>query len=357
VNFAHWIANPTENNRILTLGGLAGTGKTLLVKHTVAYLEALTLPHAASALTGKATSVLRKKGINYATTLHAAMYRVDEKTFKLTGKLKFIKNEYLAPRIMVIDEASMLPKYALDDLLSFRHIRILAVGDHGQLKPIGEDPAIMENPDIQLDVPHRHALTSNILKLSYYIRQNGTPPKGQCPGVLVAPFHEFWDHINDPTISQIIVGFNKTRHVVNKEIRRLRGYYGGCPDPGEKIIFLNNNHNLGLYNGQILEVVTATVKGDDYVLDLIDPDTQQKWSGVHTWSEQYGKNRVDWNIRPRINYDLMLADYAYAVTCNNAQGSEWDKGLVLQETHPDWDIKRWGYTGATRFISDIRYFC
>ena len=43
-------------------------------------------------------------------------------------------------------------------------------------------------------------------------------------------------------------------------------------------------------------------------------------------------------------------EYGYAITCHKAQGSEWDKVLVIEENFP-WNKEehiRWLYTAATR---------
>ena len=42
--------------------------------------------------------------------------------------------------------------------------------------------------------------------------------------------------------------------------------------------------------------------------------------------------------------------YGYAITCHKAQGSEWDKVLVLEEKFPfdKEEHKRWLYTAVTR---------
>jgi ATP-dependent exoDNAse (exonuclease V) alpha subunit len=42
--------------------------------------------------------------------------------------------------------------------------------------------------------------------------------------------------------------------------------------------------------------------------------------------------------------------YAYAITCHKAQGSEWDKVLVLEERFPfdKEEHARWLYTACTR---------
>jgi exodeoxyribonuclease-5 len=42
--------------------------------------------------------------------------------------------------------------------------------------------------------------------------------------------------------------------------------------------------------------------------------------------------------------------YAYAITCHKAQGSEWDKVLVFEESFPfdKTEHRRWLYTAITR---------
>lgn len=42
--------------------------------------------------------------------------------------------------------------------------------------------------------------------------------------------------------------------------------------------------------------------------------------------------------------------YAYAITTHKAQGSEWDKVLVMEERFPfdEEEHKRWLYTACTR---------
>jgi ATP-dependent exoDNAse (exonuclease V) alpha subunit len=42
--------------------------------------------------------------------------------------------------------------------------------------------------------------------------------------------------------------------------------------------------------------------------------------------------------------------YGYAITCHAAQGSEWDKVLVIEESFPfdKTEHARWLYTACTR---------
>jgi exodeoxyribonuclease-5 len=357
-----WINNPHPSRKKLTLGGYAGTGKSTLIRHAEAYLKEIGLSHNVMSFTGKAVSVLRRKGVN-ACTCHSHIYDLDDKA-KVEGKLKFIKKDWIDERVLIVDEASQINVVMDNDMQSYPQTRILYVGDHGQLKPIGEDPNIMENPDIKLETPHRQAMGSNILQYAHAVRTGMTPRYGKCKGVRVSPKADFYDKLEDPKWDQIIVGFNKTRHFVNSRIREIRQHYGTTPDPGEKIIMLNNNQELGLFNGMIVTIEHAMRDGNGFIIcDLVDTDdpdesNRKKWKNVALIEDQFGKPKLEirgWIANAVLNQNAMLADYANAITAHKAQGSEWDNILALEECHPDWELKRWSYTVITRAAQFIDY--
>lgn len=350
----NWIVNPSAEKRIFTLGGLAGTGKTTLILYVVAYLQQIRLPFSVGAMMGRAVHILRSKGLEFARTIHRTMYQVDDDFRRRTGKLKFSRIKSLPFKIFVLDEGSVISSDVLEDILSYPNIRVLAFGDHGQLKPIGEDSGLMNDPDFCLEEPWRHADANNILQFAYFVRKGQIPPYGSCPGVKIAPKKEFWDCLQEPE-KVFIVGFNKTRHVVNKEIRRFLGHYGTTPDPGEKIIILNNKESLGLFNGQILEV-TASKLEDNYIyVDLADPFTRETWQSIRTYAPQYGRDKLAYMDLPPDD-ELMLADYGNAFTYYKSQGSEWKSGAILEELHPEWSYSRVGYTAITRFTQNVEYY-
>lgn len=358
-----WIANPDPARRTLALGGYAGTGKTTLLRHVDSFLKETGLEYSVLSFMGKSVSVLKKKGITQAETCHSHIYDLDEKA-KRTGELKFQKKPWIDDRLLIVDEAQVINAVMDSDMMSYPHTRVFYVGDHGQLKPIGEDPDIMGNPDIRLEVPHRQALGSNILQFAHAIRKGQQPRYGKCPGVQIRPKTEFDQMIEDPKWDQIIVGFNRTRHFVNSRIREIRGHFGKTPDPGEKVIFLNNNRELGLYNGMTLRVESAERDGNGFIIcDLVDfeeiePGKRRRWKKVALIEDQLGQNKLDvrgWIANAVLNQNAMLADYAYAITAHKALGSEWDRVLALEEIHPDWEFPRWRYTVITRAAQEIGY--
>src|SRR6516162_9968008 len=69
-----WLIHPDVDDRVFSIGGLAGTGKSVLACHIQAYIKALGLRCDVVSLTGQAVDVLRKKGINRPETIHSCLY-------------------------------------------------------------------------------------------------------------------------------------------------------------------------------------------------------------------------------------------------------------------------------------------
>src|SRR5208282_6828508 len=82
--------------------------------------------------------------------------------------------------LIIVDEASMVADDMVRDLQSF-HVPILAVGDHGQLPPVGGVGSLMKNPMLRLEQIHRQAEGNPIIALSKMIREQGRIPD-ELPG-------------------------------------------------------------------------------------------------------------------------------------------------------------------------------
>ena len=174
----------------------------------------------------------------------------------------------------------------------------------------------------------------------------------------------------DPmAFDMILCGFNTTRVMINETVRNARGFTKPDPFPGEKIMILTNNRELGLFNGQILEVMDvrrATTQKEVMQMDLMDPDvaddddTQRKhWQSINVWEKQFGvakrietdRQKSDWLYQNKI----VTADFAYAQTGHKALGSEYPKVLVVEEIGQRWNKARWRYTTATRQQEFLEY--
>lgn len=236
-----------DKQQIQTIGGFAGTGKSLLV----GFLSNNVLKDfAVCAFTGKAAHVLRRKNVP-ATTIHSLIYKPVPEGGTVTFHLK--DKSDLACSGFICDESSMISKEIYDDLVSFG-LPIIFVGDHGQLEPVGSAINIMQNPMYCLETVHRNA--GEIAYFAEHIRKGNNPFDFNSSEKV-----EFIDpdKIPDNLLSEVdqsICAFNKTRVAINERVRNYLGK-SALIEVGEKIICLRNNKRKLLFNG-MQGVVTRT---------------------------------------------------------------------------------------------------
>lgn len=340
--------------REISLGGYAGTGKTTLLKLLIDEVDDSL---AVMALTGKAVSVLRHKGVEEANTIHSTIYYCEVEKKKLIFTLRDDIEGH--PNLFIIDEASMVSTQLYKDLLSF-NVPILWVGDHGQLEPVGKNPGIMKDPDVTLERIHRQAEGNPIIVFADKVRRGAAP-------AAVARKEER-DHIevilrsgiqedNFLKVDQVICALNRTRVKVNKLIREKLGFLADLPTVGDRVICLKNKRSFGIFNG-----MQGVIKGIKPVKDfpvydiLIELDDGRCYTG-ECFSQQFNhqKGLIDVDPSDRSLWSVTHWDYAYCVTCHKSQGSEWDSVLVIEERCPLWSMARWRYTAVTRASERLIY--
>ena len=375
-----------EKEPYTCIAGYAGSGKSTLIKFIIAALDIPEDRVVYIAYTGKAAEVLRHKGCANAMTAHKLLYYSQRMPngkfiFKPKPVLSCVSGATIIPKVVVIDEVSMLPKDMWDLLLSHK-IYVIACGDPGQLPPISKDTAndILEHPHIFLDEILRQAQESEIIRLSMDVRE-GKPiqyMKGNevqiiHPSEVISGMYDWAD--------EILTATNKKRHEINKFIRESKGF-GEEPQPGDKVISLCNHWDcldvLGenaLVNGTIGYIqadAPVELGAHEYhkwypsqfkepiyyirgniitetgeVFPYIDMDYNAFMTGEYslTSEQQYFLGRKFYrDVHP---YEF---NYGYAITCHRAQGSEWDRILVFEERFPfdKEQHKRWLYTAVTR---------
>ncbi len=346
-----------EKGARLTMGGLAGTGKTTAIVEAVRRVSKKDRPMIAfCAFTGRAASVLRGKleaaevmdmG-DYCGTIHSLIYTPKVRDGVIIG---WKKADVLPYDLIVVDEASMLTKILFDDLASF-NIPILAVGDHGQLPPIGDTFNLMAEPDVRLETIHRQAAGDPIIKLSMIVREGGTIPVGRHGEFVSKTINpNILDRVSDVSDPMILCGYNRTRTRLNRYVRRRLNISSPLPVVGERVICLKNNHNAGVYNGMIGYVVEVKEKGKDHLALKAKMDGGVDFNG-DVWRHQFGAEQT---IRPKdkqeAGYMGDFFDWGYAMTVHKSQGSEAKRVVVFEERLPkatDDDWKRWLYTAVTR---------
>ena len=324
--------------RRLTIGGYAGTGKTTIIN---AIVEAYGLRDlAVVAPTGKAAHVLRSKGVD-ASTLHSLIYTpkgVDPDT----GEVIFRRTKTPLPRVVIVDEASMLDVRLVKDLEALvKHV--LYVGDHGQLEPIGDDPGLMQAPDIRLETIHRQAAGSPIITFAHHVR-TGNDPRTFGPEARV---QDGWSE-DLAEFDVVIVGYNSSRCKVNAWMRKVRGFDGALPQVNEQVICLRNNADHEVWNG-----MTGVVTRVDIERMTMDVDTDDgPRPGVCFVPSQFGAEKTQpYDKRQK----RTLWDWGYAVTAHKFQGSSAPKVAVVDEVASSWAGERWRYTAATRASKTLRW--
>ena len=363
------------HEKYTVIAGYAGTGKSTLVKFII---EALDVDHGKvcyATFTGKAAQVLAKKGNKNAMTLHKLLF---DSIPRKGGGFMRIPKKTLEYTVVVVDEISMAPKSIIDKL--FQHnVYVICLGDPFQLPPIDkeEDNHLLDHPHIFLDEIMRQAEESEIIRLTMGIRDQKPLNFAKGNEVQILPYSELCDGMLN-WADQVLVATNLQRHNMNDFMRQMRGF-GPDPCDGDKVICLRNywdswnydngdplvNGTIGIihnprkdiirvpyyaYNKGVIHTLQAdfTTDVDEHFGEVsMDPKIMLGGESELEWRDKYRLGQLKNRIGDVIPKEFT---YGYAITCHKAQGSEWDKVLVIEEKFPfqKIDHARWLYTAATR---------
>ena len=363
-----------NGEKYCVISGYAGAGKSTLVKVIIENLPGIDPEEdvAYACYTGKAAQVLLKKGNKNVITLHKLLY---ESIPRPDGTFFRVPKTAIDYSVVVVDEVSMAPK-TLMDLLFTHGCFVICLGDPFQLPPIdkNQDNGLLDHPHVFLDEIMRQALDSSIIRLSMQIRNGEKIEYGKYNDAIVMPYEK----LNTGVLKwgdQVLVGTNKTRININQTFRNMQGR-GSEPEEGDKVICLKNYwdnladnddplvngtvghiHNLYTsYNkippycgGQTVPVLYADFISDSEAdFGTLNMDKHQIITGERSLDARtiYKLN----SRRPTQHLVPMEFTYAYAITTHKAQGSEWDKVVVLEEGFPfdKEEHARWLYTAVTR---------
>lgn len=346
-----------SDDLIYILNGVAGSGKTSIVMVLNKALKDIGIRIRNVALTGKAVHVMRNKGLD-ASTIHSMIYVpiYDEETDEIirwdtVGKTE-LRDFY---DFLFVDEGSMVTREILEDLLSYE-IPIVVVGDRAQLPAISKEPFnIMEEPDFHLSEIHRQAAGNPIILLAAHIRKYGTYNEKFADGKHI-------DFINKSDINikyfknndfdVTICSTNKQRLMLNRLIRKSKGFKGETPMIGETVICLRNSSFNGqrINNGSRFTVLgVQAIKAGERVFDLMPEGCNSNLDKVvvrildESWDE----------IPPKVNEPYGYFTFGYAITAHKSQGSEFDSVLLYDDCYMKDTRKPFRYTGVTRAINRI----
>ncbi len=384
-----------HGTQIFVLCGYAGTGKTFLIDHTVRKLGLVAGKSAVFvAPTGKAASVLLRSGTP-AGTVHSLIYtreediEVDENGEIVSERfLRFVRKEKIDPEIklIVVDETSMVSDEVLRDLLSYG-VKCLFSGDPAQLPPVGGSNTLLSMPCVTLTQIVRQEKDNPIVRIASMARAGKLLPFGSYgDNVEILPKNSLTPQQRRRLFleaDQIIVGTNRTRENLNREIRSYLGISASAvlPVEGEKLICTLNNWSktldergeFHLVNG-IIGVCRNVKEGEDGLASLdfkadflshtvedlpFDTGVFETGKYYHGYGDkacylQNGalvhENNFEMLKRFKIKREDTVCrfEFAYAVTCHKAQGSEYDFVVVFDESRIFDDGARWLYTAITR---------
>lgn len=386
-----WIDDP-GGSQVFFCAGYAGTGKSTIARALNDHIGGRAL---SAAYTGKAASVMRKKGLINATTIHRLIYtpvgsdaeakfrelreelqglekqevKLDKMQLQrmeaLRRQMASIEESASQPRfilkeetalsgapLLILDECSMVDESIGQDLLSFG-TRVLVLGDPAQLPPVrGTGFFTDTQPDHLLTEIHRQATESPILRLATLAREGRSIPRGE------------WvtDHGTArvvPSITKeqalaadmILTGTNARRQAINRRHRELGGHTSPMPEAGERLMCLRNNHEMGLQNGTLWVTEQADDQwgeGQDTVYLRIRPEEGGADIGVGAEACLFrdDQQRVMWSSNEQLTWGS-------AATVHKAQGSEWDNVVGFLDWPGRQSVREWTYTLITRASNEL----
>lgn len=360
------------------ISGYAGTGKTSIVKFAIAAMHVDPEKVVYATYTGKAADVLRKKGNDNVMTLHKLLYNTHQLP---NGSFVHIPVNEIPYSIVIVDECSMVPKNMVEKLMGFDQVYTIYLGDDAQLPPVkSEDNHLLDNPNAKLTEIMRQGSDSGIIDVATAIRTDNSLSFGKYGNeAYVGKMSELSYGMLE--WADIVITFtNAKRNEMNKYIRKHKGFTDPI-EKGDKLICLHNEWErfdetgeTPLINGMI-GTLQDFYEGTFHIPNFMLAGNQKAdipyicGNFINDNGETYhdliidranivdGNYDIDGKILYKIKHSKMLEPrkpleftYGYAITAWKAQGSEWDKVLVLEESFPfDPDQHRRAlYTAVTR---------
>lgn len=316
-----WIAS--SNKPIGVLTGSAGTGKTTLLKSLVEHLDGLKKTYSLLAPTGRAARILSKRTSRETSTIHSAIYEIDDIKFEealesdqsefstagfnIPFKLKDSVNSLSS--VFIVDESSMVSdSYSenetlsfgsgklLHDLLFFAKIlhkknpktKILFVGDKAQLPPINGlnnnsiSPALsskyflgqykIDTELFTLQKVMRQSESSLILKNAQLLRESIANKDASQLNIIEDDENiktisslesiKLITNNSEPETHIIITVSNQEAMICNKAIRNKLFKRGGEIEIQEGDILLVTKNSGSFFNGDLVKVIAKSTSSE-----------------------------------------------------------------------------------------------
>ncbi len=350
------------NNDILVITGGPGTGKTTILKAIVEMYRLVNdLNYGKSvdelvllAPTGRASKRMNESTLYPASTIHRFL-----KWNKDTNKFSVNENNKSDAKCVVIDEASMVDVYLLDNLLkglSYK-CKIILVGDYEQLPSVGPGQVLKDIidsdklPIVHLKELYRQKADSNILTLAYDINKEVVD-------------YSCFNNEEDLTLIET------TSQNLKKELRELcENYldydyrYFQILAPMYKTMngidslnkMLQEVFNPKKTNKKELVVGEITYRENDKVIQLANMPDENVFNGdigiISKINTQPKEIYIDFDGN-EVRYtpaNFIKFKHGFAISVHKAQGSEFDIVIMpILEEYKRMLYKKLIYTGITR---------
>lgn len=339
-------------NRISTLTGFGGTGKTTVLKAIVDIASSYRTVYVL-ALSGKAKERAKEATGSETYTIHSFLAKANDSDSGVTTG---------GDPLIVVDEASMVDIALMLKLLMVfgkNSFSLILVGDTGQLSPVGfgiffhtlaRSKLI---PSTHLTKVHRTASESLLQQTAMQVRAGRLESlpiwNDETEGVYLVPCSSSSDLLNQLTRikrslpdAQIL-----TPHMSDR-----------MPDSGHKI---NNHLQAELQSSDLVSGIwmgkfwlrvddPVIVTQNSYEHNLFNGNTGVM-SGVTSIDGQpYGTfsfNGVSINLS-RANLFVLGMKLAYAISIHKSQGSEYQTSIICSLTHSEFVERSMFYTGISR---------
>lgn len=366
-----------SSEQVYEFGGYAGTGKSTVLIHAINNIGLSIDQVAPMSFIGQPSIVMRMKGLSNAKTIHSWLFEpvqdvmrdhegnivMDSYFNRPKMELTFAPKRLDNKKLIVIDEAGAVPMYLKREIES-RGIKIIATGDTGQLRPVGDNPAYLYDKDIIiLDEIARQSDISGILYLAHRARK-GLP-------IQEGFYGDAWvttdDNLTDNMIINadvVLCGKNKTRDTINKRARNdILNITSQLPVRGEKLICRKNNwkienDGINLANG-LSGIVTNSpgvhaFDGEVFSIDFQPYMLNTPFENIEVDYKYLIANHEKRQMLKNNKYSRgEKFEYAYATTVHLSQGSEHNTGVFIEEVlHPKYH-HNFLYTGITRFRQGV----
>lgn len=347
-----------EDNKLVVIGGCAGTGKSWMVSRLYDSITQLNEQCMITAVTGKALTKYRNVR---RSTIFSLRFEVVHKSNNEKVVVELSPDTLISFNIffVIVDEASMLSKKDVEWLLdTHENIKIVMFGDLKQLPPISDSFNILDFSDYNMSQIVRTKMDDPIVKMAHDAYNRNIINKrhnNENVKVLNEPLGKV---LRNNEYDVIICGTNATRRKVNKFYRQIKGIDSEIPVKGETVVCLKNSYvdEHFLSNGETYKVMDARLCGKDNVLmNLVSCDHNISYSRqirqVVTKLQYFQEDSYKSSFHDKIqeNTNEIPFTFGYCMTVHKTQGSEYESVLFIDE-----DVSyflprnRFRYTAITR---------